>query len=631
MNILHGLLGTLFIHIPLVFNAQNLIRNGSFEEHGEQRCLECNTLGGQYPGLVYHWDNGGWGCQLLDKGYKRSSDDNKWKGNPFDKMQPKDGKAMIEMWYLPGCGGGEYMCATYLSGRSTQPMLVGQLYEASFWLYIESSKRADPDRAKHIGIALLPENIEYHAAGGRKRLILPFLGVDSVIYDAWYQVKWRIRPLCTSNYFTIGLFADNQWPSSRSFDDLRYFVDKVSLTEIPTQSAVADSSIYYCSRYDPVKLGASPKMDNEILLFENDSYTLTAAHKTALDSFVVYAKKYPDLVFKLSGHTDSLGSDNQLLSQNRVQAVFKYLTEEHKLPEFRFVSLSMGSKDPYRLNHTEEGRRLNRRVEIRQSSLDLPNMFYRRVLKALESKNLTEAFSYLNKWMIKPNRGDGGRLIARFDPRLEWLHKDKRWVMMDQKIRDEYRKFKYPQYSYLIDSLRFDQLLASGLLTSMGYQAGLNTLSGYIPELDSVPFEMEPLPDVEVLKKYEQHFAALRPILQKVGWPKKSEFGESACNAAFSILLNSKEIVEYLNWLPEVEKSCLAGETPWIFYAKLDDQCRRSLGKPQRYLTLAGMLESGEVWLEPWEGDEDSINELRAKIGLPLLRKEIVEAMKSKK
>jgi hypothetical protein len=192
-------------------------------------------------------------------------------------------------------------------------------------------------------------------------------------------------------------------------------------------------------------------------------------------------------------------------------------------------------------------------------------------------------------------------------------------------------QIQIPQYSYLIDSLRFDQLLASGLLTSMGYQAGLNTLSGYIPELDSVPFEMEPLPDVEVLKKYEQHFAALRPILQKVGWPKKSEFGESACNAAFSILLNSKEIVEYLNWLPEVEKSCLAGETPWIFYAKLDDQCRRSLGKPQRYLTLAGMLESGEVWLEPWEGDEDSINELRAKIGLPLLRKEIVEAMKSKK
>jgi len=624
-------LGLLFISAPIPATAQNLIRNGSFEEHGEQRCLECNTLGGQYPGLVYHWDNGGWGCQLLDKGYKRSSDDNKWKGSPFDKMSPNDGKAMIEMWYLPGCGGGEYMCATYLSGRSTKPIRVGQLYEASFWLYIESSKRADPDRAKHIGIALLPENIEYHAAGGRKRLILPFLGVDTVIYDAWYQVKWRIRPLCTSNYFTIGLFADYQWPTSRSFDDLRYFVDKVSLTEIPTQSGVIDSSVYYCSRYDPVKLGTLPKMDNEILLFENDSYALTPAHKTDLDSFVVYAKKYPYLVFELSGHTDSIGSANILLSQNRVQSVFKYLVEEHKLPEFRFILLSMGSKDPYRLNHTEEGRKLNRRVEIRQSSLDLPNMFYRRVLKAVASRNVAEAFAYLNKWMIKPNRGDVGRLIVRFDPRLDLLHKDKRWADMDQKIRDEYRKFKYPHYSYLIDSLRFDQLSASGLLTSMGYQAGLNTLPGYIPELDSVLFEMDPMSDAEILKRYEQHFAALRPILAKTGWPKKSEFGESACNAAFSILMNSKVIVEYLNWLPEVEKSCTDGETPWIFYARLYDQCRRSLGKPQRYLTQAGMLESGEIWIEPWEGDEDSVNDLRAKIGLPLLRKEIVEAMKNQK
>ncbi|MDO8368254.1 MAG: hypothetical protein Q7T20_15750, partial [Saprospiraceae bacterium] len=74
MSIYPYFLGFLFIYAPYTSAAQNLIRNGSFEEHGEQKCLECNTLYGQYPALVYHWDNAGWGCWLLDKDYKRSSD-----------------------------------------------------------------------------------------------------------------------------------------------------------------------------------------------------------------------------------------------------------------------------------------------------------------------------------------------------------------------------------------------------------------------------------------------------------------------------------------------------------------------------------------------------------------------------
>ncbi len=632
MRIYPYFLGLLIIYLPYPSKAQNLIQNGSFEEHGDQKCLECNTLYGQYPGLVYHWDNAGWGCQLLDKDYKRSSDDNKWKGSPFDKMSPKDGKAMIEMWYSPGCGGKEYMCATYLTARSTQVMQVGKLYEASIWLYIESSKRADPERGKHIGIALLPQNIEYRVAGGGKRLIIPFLAIDTVIYDAWYQVKWRVRPLCTSNYLTIGLFADDQWPLSRSFDDLRYFVDKVSLTEIPTHSVIADSSIYYCSRYDPIKLGVLPKMDNEILLFQNDAFALTDAHKTILDSFAVFARKYPDLVFEISGHTDSIGKQNQRLSENRAQSVLQYLSETQKLPAFRFIPLAMSSKEPFRPNSTEEGRALNRRVEIRQSRLDLPNIFYRNALKAVEEKNYPEAFSFLNKWLIKLNRGYGSGIIVQFDPRFEVLHKDKRWSLLDQKIRDKYSKFKYPRYSFLLDSMLLDERSATAWLTMMGYQGGLNALPGYVPELDTVLFEMAPLPDAIIQKKYREHFAALRTILEKTGWPKKSEFGENPCGAAFNMLLNSNEIVEYLKWLPVIQKTCEDGEAPWIYYAKLYDHCNLALGRPQRYLTVVGVLETGEAWIEGrWEGNEDSVNEYRAKIGLPLLSLGVVAAMENQK
>ncbi|MDO8366934.1 MAG: OmpA family protein, partial [Saprospiraceae bacterium] len=554
--------------------------------------------------------------------------DNKYLGNPFDKMIPKEGKAMIEMWYHPECGGNIHEGATYLTARTTQPMQVGQLYEVSFWIHIESKKRSDPDWASHIGIALLPQNLKMHGLG-QTEVILPFLKIDTVLYDTWYPVKWRIRPLCTSNYLMIGVFEDHHWHQNRSYVQVKYFVDKVSVTEIPSVSAVSDSAFYYCSRYDPVSLGIPPQMDNQTLLFQNDAFALTEAHKTVLDSFAGFARNYPDLVFEISGHTDSIGTKNLALSQNRMQSVFKCLTETHKLPAFRFIPLAMSSKELFRPNSTEEGRILNRRAEIRQSRLDLASIFYRNALKAVEEERYSEAFSFLNKWLIKLNQGYGSGIIVQFDPRFEVLHKDNRWSLLDQKIRDKYSKLKYPGYSFLLDSLRLDERSASGELTSMGYLTGLNALSGYHPELESELYEMQPLSYAVIQKKRDEHFAVLQPMLAKTGWPKKSEFGESACHAALSILLNSGVILEYMNWLPIVEKSCADGETPWINYAVLFDRCRLSLGKPQRYLTDLRPSENGGV--KPWEGDEDTINEFRAKIGLPLLSMAVVEAMKNQK
>jgi len=607
--------------------AQNLIQNSSFEEHAEQQCLHCNIDYGKYPGMVYKWDNVGWGCVLCAKEYKRNSDEIKIDYCPFDKVKPHDGKAMIEMRYYPESGGNIHEGADYLVSKTTQPMQVGQLYAVSFWINIRSKKRSDPDWADHIGIALLPQNLKMHGLY-QTEVILPFLKLDTVIFDAWYQVKWKIRPLCTSNYLMIGVFEDHQWHQNRSYVDVQYFLDQVSVMEIPSVSAISDSATYYCSRYDPIALGIPPQMDNQALLFQNDAFDLTDSHKTMLDSFAVFARKYPDLVFELSGHTDSIGNKNQQLSESRVQAVFQYLTETLKIPAFRFIPLAMGSKEPFRSNSTEAGRVLNRRVEIRQSYLDLPNIFYRNALKAVEEKRYAEAFSFLNKWVLKLNHGYGSGMIVQFDPRFDVLQKDKRWASLNQKIRDKYSKFKYSTFSFQLDSMRLDDRSASGELTYMGYLTGLNALSGHHPELDSVLFEMDPLPEAIIQKKYEQHLTALRPMLEKTGWPKKSEFGENACNAAFSMLMNSNNVVECLKWLPALKKTCEEGEAPWIFYAQLYDHCNVALGKPQRYVTMVSVLDNGDLLVKPWEGDENSVNEWRAKIGLPLLSYEVAEAMR---
>lgn len=525
---------------------------------------------------------------------------------------------MIQMDYHPSTNG-KYGLTSHLYALSIQPMQIGHLYEIKFWLYVPSSKKADPDWAKHIGIALLPEKVTFPLF--TKTRAIPALTIDTVLYDAWYQAKWRVRPLCTSHYLMIGLFADDRWPVSQSYTSAFYYVDNVTLREIPSNFISVDRSTYYCSRYDPkTNPNLTPRIDNVLLYFESDKFDLNIEDKAALDSFALFAKKYPDLVFEVSGHTDSTGSANLTLSQNRVQSVLRYLTKVRQLPEFRFVPISLGSKNPIRSNKDEVGREMNRRAEIRQSHRNLPMVFYKNALQAVKEQRYPEAFSYLNKWLYKVNQGDW--IVLLFDPRFETLKKDKRWAALEQKVRDGYRNFKYPKYAFLIDSLRMDDLMILGELSVV-----LNDLSGNFIELDSVPFYLPPMPEAEVQKKFREHYSAFRPILEKTGWPKKSEFGESASTSAFFLLQHSLDSNAYVKWLPILQKTCEEGEASWMNYAMLYDRCQLIAGKPQRYATHSEVLLNGALRVLPWEGDENTINEHRAKIGLPLLPANIVEAM----
>jgi hypothetical protein len=65
-------------------------------------------------------------------------------------------------------------------------------------------------------------------------------------------------------------------------------------------------------------------------------------------------------------------------------------------------------------------------------------------------------------------------------------------------------------------------------------------------------------------------------------------------------------------------------------YAMLFDRCQVIVGKPQRYGTHIQILSDGTIHVLPWEGDENTIDEYRAEIGLPLLSEKIVEAMQKK-
>ena len=86
---------------------------------------------------------------------------------------------------------------------------------------------------------------------------------------------------------------------------------------------------------------------------------------SVIDSVVLVLKEFDQTLVVISGHTDSTGSDelNQNLSENRAQSVSDYLFKSGVITD-RLEVIGFGETQPIATNATQEGKRLNRRVEI---------------------------------------------------------------------------------------------------------------------------------------------------------------------------------------------------------------------------------------------------------------------------
>jgi OOP family OmpA-OmpF porin len=100
--------------------------------------------------------------------------------------------------------------------------------------------------------------------------------------------------------------------------------------------------------------------------FEFDSAKLTDDSTEAIHDALAILKRHPDLVVEVAGHTDSKGGDayNQALSERRANTVRREMVL-HGANAANLKAVGYGESEPVADNDTEEGRALNRRVELR--------------------------------------------------------------------------------------------------------------------------------------------------------------------------------------------------------------------------------------------------------------------------
>jgi len=101
------------------------------------------------------------------------------------------------------------------------------------------------------------------------------------------------------------------------------------------------------------------------LLFDVDSSFVRGDLQADLRALAGNLQQYPDTTVIITGHTDNTGSDsyNYALSEDRAAAVGSVLTNAG-VGFDRVRTFGRGEEQPIASNETEQGRALNRRVEI---------------------------------------------------------------------------------------------------------------------------------------------------------------------------------------------------------------------------------------------------------------------------
>jgi outer membrane protein OmpA-like peptidoglycan-associated protein len=108
-------------------------------------------------------------------------------------------------------------------------------------------------------------------------------------------------------------------------------------------------------------------MGNVTVTFGFDKAVLTKDSKEQLDNFGQQLTSAKSYILEVTGGTDSTGPAdyNYDLSQRRADAVVQYLATKYNVPARRFYLIGIGKDKEVAPNNTAEGRKQNRRVEIR--------------------------------------------------------------------------------------------------------------------------------------------------------------------------------------------------------------------------------------------------------------------------
>jgi len=142
--------------------------------------------------------------------------------------------------------------------------------------------------------------------------------------------------------------------------------EKVFLVDIIEEKTMEDDLIKVSADEMLRGIRADGKIALYGIYFDFDKSDVKPESEPTLKEIVTMLQKDPKLNIYVVGHTDMKGTldYNITLSKKRAEAVIKELAAKHGISSSRLTADGVGPLAPVATNETEEGRKLNRRVEL---------------------------------------------------------------------------------------------------------------------------------------------------------------------------------------------------------------------------------------------------------------------------
>lgn len=347
--------------------SQNLVPNGSFEEHYRCPGNFTQSLNDFY---VKHWFSASAGTpDHFDACSEGEADvPHNWAG----VADAHTGNAYTGL-YLWMDNHRNYR--EYLHVELTQQLIRDTLYEIEFHYKLSSYSKYSIDR---IGLHLTDSAVSL-----KHDKVYCIVPVFSVVKDSaltketglWEEAKTYYKAKGGERFLMIGNFDDDvvtrfykiQFrPAAEPMlaNSAYYYIDDVSVAAKFAKDQQAVAQMVPIFDLNQTKENTNYVLKN--INFEFNSFRLISSSFAELDRLADFLLMNPGLQIQVFGHTDDQGNDayNLNLSRARAKNVSEYLSSVG-VQKQRIEYFGLGKSKPLRSGSSEEIRAINRRVEIR--------------------------------------------------------------------------------------------------------------------------------------------------------------------------------------------------------------------------------------------------------------------------
>ena len=344
-----------FFVLPILGNAQNLVKNPSFEDY-----LECPNALGTFGTQVKHWSTPTQGStDYFNTCSKVMSAPENFNG----VQHPKSGKAYAGFYFF---APGDYR--EYIQVELTQTLQKDKKYQLEFYVSLAegsdfavkdfgvvlSYKQLDIDTKKELSKGRL-----FRTKGNRFQILEIHHSNFHEDKSVWLKINTSFTAKGFEKYLILGNLRDNK--ATRRVRTKRketkkgayYYMDKVSLISSGTKTQSTEE----------IHMDTLYVLKN--IHFDFDMFHITKEAEIELEKVYGRLQNNGEVRLEIHGHTDNLGHDryNQELSEKRAKKIADYFIKAGVAPN-RIVWQGHGSKKPRFSNTTDEGRAKNRRVEF---------------------------------------------------------------------------------------------------------------------------------------------------------------------------------------------------------------------------------------------------------------------------